>query len=108
MPVNRPAFLGMPDCECLQLLNMNCQTTNDSHQRRQINKPTKQDKTKPNNNIKKNPCPNDKPNWEINFLIARQGTKSDREVGAKHHKYMKNMAMYLLALDASKRLLPTG
>ena len=36
VPGNGPAFLGMPDCENLQLLGINCQMTTNLHKRRQI------------------------------------------------------------------------
>ena len=57
---NGPTLLGMPDCECLKLLSINCQVTNDLHIRRQVNKQTKEDKSKPNNITKDNPCTNNK------------------------------------------------
>ena len=38
---NGPALLGMQDCERLQLLSINCQTTNDQQKGRQINKQTR-------------------------------------------------------------------
>ena len=37
------ALLGMPDCEWLQMLSINCQKTNNQCKRRQVNEQTKQD-----------------------------------------------------------------
>ena len=40
VPRKGPAFLGMSDCEWLQPLSINCQTTSDQHNGRQINEQT--------------------------------------------------------------------
>ena len=46
VPQNGPALLGMPDCERLQLLSINCQTINDQQKGRKINEQTNQDRPK--------------------------------------------------------------
>ena len=38
---NEPELLGMPDCEWVQLLHINCQITNNAHKRRKISKQSK-------------------------------------------------------------------
>ena len=38
---NGPALLGMPDCEQLKLLNVNCQAIDDQHRKQQINRHSK-------------------------------------------------------------------
>ena len=62
---NGPKLLGMPDYESMQLMSIDCQTTNDQHKRGQINEQTKQDKSKPYNSDKDNLCTNNKTNQEI-------------------------------------------
>ena len=47
---NWPALLGMPDCERLQLLGINCNTTNAGQNGKQKNERIKQDKYKTNKN----------------------------------------------------------
>ena len=34
VPGNRPALLGMPECESMQLQSINCHMTNDPHRKR--------------------------------------------------------------------------
>ena len=48
MPGNGPALLGMPECERLQLLSINCSPRNDKQKERQINEQMRkvQDKQK--------------------------------------------------------------
>ena len=67
----------MPDCEWLQLLSIHCQTTDDHWKRRQINKPTKQDSSKPNNSTRNNPHTNNKTEQEIDNFLAGPGKEAD-------------------------------
>ena len=46
---NGATSLGMPGCEWLNILAVNCQKTDDSHIKRQINEQTKQDELKQKN-----------------------------------------------------------
>ena len=75
VPENGPVLQGMPDCECLQVLSIHCQTTNDQHQRRQFNEQTKKGKAEPNCSIIHNPHINNKTKQEINHFIVGPGTK---------------------------------
>ena len=69
--------------------------TNDPHKRRQINKPTKQDKSKSGNSAKENLHANNKTNQKLHFFIAEPGKEADRKTSAKTtSKYMKNVEMY--------------
>ena len=46
-----PALLGMPECEWLKLLTVNCKTADDPY-RKQLNEQTRQDKFEIKNNNK--------------------------------------------------------
>ena len=49
---NGPALLGMPDCERLQQLSINCETMNNEKRKRQVNV-KKENNSKINKDIKK-------------------------------------------------------
>ena len=64
VPGNRPALLGMPDCERLQLLSIKCQTMSNTSKLKCINEQIKQDMSKLNKYFKIDPYPNHKINTE--------------------------------------------
>ena len=45
---NGPALSGMPDCEKLQLLSVNCKAVEADHNWRKVNEQSKQDRSKTN------------------------------------------------------------
>ena len=107
VPGNGTALLGIPDCECLQLLNINCQATNNPHKRGLINEKPKQGRSKPKNSIKINLCTYNKTNHEIRLLHCRPRQRCQQRQVQKHQKCMKNTAKYLQELDVSKALSPS-
>ena len=79
VPGNGAALLGMLDCECLQLLSINCQITNNL----QINEQTKQSKSIPNSSIKNNLYTRNKTNQEVDYFIVGPHMEANREVSTK-------------------------
>ena len=77
------AILGMPECEQLKLLTMNCQSTDDPPRKWQINEQTKQDKIKTKSNNKDNHYNNNKGNPEADYFVACPDTEADRNTSAK-------------------------
>ena len=60
----------MPDCQRLQLLSINSSTLEAGHNRGQVNKKSKQDKSKTNQNSKINLSLDVNDNQEVYYLLA--------------------------------------
>ena len=80
---NGPALLGMPEDEHLQLLNVNCQATNDPHRKCQINEQAMKGKSKKKKKKKDNFCTNNKVNPEADYFIAGPNMEADRATSAR-------------------------
>ena len=79
-------LLGMPYYERLQLLSIDCQITNDQHNKGQINEQTKQEKSPKRETVLIMTCMlMTKLKQEIGYFIAGAGTGAD-----KSGKYRNN------------------
>ena len=95
VPGNWPALLGIPDCERLQLLSINLQTTNDQQMGIQINEQTKQVKSNPCNSSKNNLHTNNSIKQETDYIIAGPSMQGDgvasRKTALKMHNEYSNV-----------------
>ena len=73
----------MPDCERLELLNINCDTTEADQNKGQVNKQSKEDKSKTKNNFKINLKLDSKNNKEMDNFLKRLEKETDRVASAK-------------------------
>ena len=78
---------------------------NDLHKIRQAYVQTKQDKSRPNSNIKNNLHTNNKSNQKKKLHYCRASTTVYREVSRKNNSQnMKNIIVYLQEMDDSKSI----